>query len=55
MFQVSQINYSKPQADSEERRGVQLVPDIQVVLEDFKILGEGLVDRIETRIIKDKS
>lgn len=48
-FKVSHINYSKPLTDSAGGRGVSLAPNIDAILEDFKILGEGLVEKLQTK------
>ena len=47
--QVSSINSSKPLTDNANGKGVTLVPNLDAVLEDFRILGEGLIERIVTK------
>lgn len=47
-FKVSHINYSKLNTqDSDRTGGVQIVPNIESVIEDIKIMGEGVISKIE--------
>lgn len=51
-FKVSRINCSKVHTESSDKSGsLMLVPNLDAVLEDIKIIGKGLITKIE---LKDK-
>ncbi len=45
--QVSHINFSMVRAGSKSEKEVELSVNKEAVLEDFRVMGEGLVARVE--------
>lgn len=49
-FKVSHINYSKLNTDKTESSGnLMLIPNLDAVVEDFRIIGKGIISKIEVK------
>jgi len=49
-FKVSHINYSKVNTETtESTESLMLIPNIDSVIEDFKIIGKGIINKIEVK------
>jgi len=49
-FKISHAQYTRPQS-SEAEQDIHILPNIAAILENFRIIGAGLVERIDTKTV----